>query len=79
MPFTLVLRSCFPLAAERHGLQFSPLASPHSQRNHQSGRSGLHEPPVERVRDAMRVERGDDQVDEVDRQSEIGDEFGAGD
>ena len=38
----------------------------HSQANHQSSRGGLHEPPVECHRYGVRVERGDQEMDDVD-------------
>jgi hypothetical protein len=35
----------------------------------------LDKPPIESVRDAVRIERGDDQVDKVNGQSEVGNEL----
>jgi len=60
-------------------LQLAPLAGPDAQEGHERGAGGLQPPPEPVGGYGVRVERGDDEVDEVQRAGEVGDELGAGD
>ena len=65
------------LSAEVDGSQLSPLASPYSQRRHEGSAARLERPPEEVRWDGMRVEGGDNKVDEVNRKRKIEDKLGA--
>lgn len=66
---------CLSLSTKSHRLQLAPLARPHPQKDHEGCRCRLNKPPVQRVRYAVGVKRGDDQMYKVDCQGEVGNEF----
>ena len=69
----------FPRSSKFDRLQFPPLTSPHAQRSHQRSATYLQSPPEKIRRYSVRVERCYDEVDEMDRQSEVEDKFRARD
>jgi hypothetical protein len=73
------LRSRRRLAAKIDWPQFAPLACPHAKRSHDGRATYLKRPPEQVGRYRVRIQGGDDQVDEVDSQGEIEDELRAGD
>ncbi len=73
------LRAFTALPAESHGSEFSPLTRPNAYTSHESSGGGLHQPPVHVRRYRAGVDRGDDEVEEVDGERKIRDEFTAGD
>jgi hypothetical protein len=67
------------LGAEIDRPQLAPLARPNAQAGHERRAGGLQGPPEEVRRDGVRVQRGDEEVDGVEGEREIEDEFAAGD
>lgn len=67
------------LGPKINGSQFAPLTCPHTQRGHERCAACLKCPPEEVRRDRMRVERCNNQVNEVDRERKVKDKFGASD
>jgi hypothetical protein len=67
------------LASEIDWLKFSPLARPYSQRGHQDGTTYLESPPEDVCWDSVRIQRSDDEVNEVYSDGEVKDELGARD
>jgi hypothetical protein len=57
--------------------QLAPLARPDAQAGHKRGAGGLQSPPEEVARDGVRVQRGDEEVDGVEGEGEVEDEFAA--
>lgn len=66
-------------APETYRLQFAPLASPHAQEGHQGCTDALQTPPEPVSGNGVCVEGCCDEVNEVDGEGEVGDEFGARD
>lgn len=64
-------------STEVDGLQFPPLAAPYSQERHQSSTCQLDGPPQPVRRYRVRIQRGDDEVEEVDGEGEVGYQFRA--
>lgn len=65
--------------AERHGPQFAVPTPPRRQRDGHGACAAHRQPPRRMSRDLARVEGGDDEVEGVHGEGEVGDEFGAAD
>lgn len=72
-------RRLFSFSSKRYGLQFSPLASPDAEEDHETGTAELETPPEKLCGQFLGVESGDDEIDKVDGQGEVGNEFGSSD
>lgn len=78
-PLPLPLRRSGSTPTKRNRPQFPPPTSPHAPADHQADANGLQRPPQPVPRDGFRVQRGDEQMDDVEREGEIEDELRAGD
>ncbi|KAI9147678.1 hypothetical protein HJFPF1_12708 [Paramyrothecium foliicola] len=68
-----------PAAAEENRLQLAVAAAPSAEANAEAGRGEHGQPPHGVAGDGAVVQRGDHEVEEVDSESEVGDELAAGD
>lgn len=68
-----------PAAEEEDGLQLAVAASPHAQADGGGGGGEHGEPPHGVAREGARVEACEEEVEEVDCEGEVGDEFAARD
>jgi hypothetical protein len=68
-----------PAAEEEDGLQLAVAAPPHAQADGGGGGGEHGEPPHGVAREGARVEACEEQVEEVDCEGEVGDEFAARD
>ena len=66
-------------AAEEDGLELAVPAPPHAQGDAEGAGGGHGEPPHGVARQGAGVEGGEEEVEEVDREGEVGDEFTSGD
>lgn len=60
-------------------LQFPPPTGPHAETGHQARAGRLEQPPEPVARHRARIERGDDEVQKVQGEGEVGHQLGARD
>lgn len=74
-----VLHAAFRRGAEVDGFELAPLTGPYAKEHHIGRTDKLYCPPQEVPRDQPCIQERYDEMDEVDRQCEVKDEFRPGD